>query len=249
MPQIHSLARRTDSHGLAVEEDGSRGRRFDAEKGKPDIGATRPDKARESEHLAPVEIEGDAFEHALATEIGHCENEVLSGAACPRLCQIDLAADHVGDGALWRRFIARARRYQASVAKDRDLVGDLEHLLHAMADEEDGDALPFQVADKLEQLLNLVRGERRRRLVHDQDADVERNGLGDFDRLLGGQCQSSRRIPDVQRDAEFGQDPFGVLEHLPPVDHRSAILVTDENVLGDVEIGKQQRLLIDGGDA
>ena len=79
-----------------------------------------------------------------------------------------------------------------------------------MADEEDSDALPLQVADKLEQLLNLVRGERRRRLVHDQDADVERNRLGDFDRLLGGQCQSSRRISDVQRDAEFGEDPFGV---------------------------------------
>ena len=34
-----------------------------------------------------------------------------------------------------------------------------------------------------------------------------------------------------------------------PVDHRAAVLVTDEDVLGDVEIGKQQRLLIDRGDA
>ena len=34
-----------------------------------------------------------------------------------------------------------------------------------------------------------------------------------------------------------------------PADHGAAVLVADENVLGDVEIGKQQRLLIDGGDA
>ena len=118
-----------------------------------------------------------------------------------------------------------------------------------MADKEDGDALPLQIADKLEQLLNLMGGERRRRLVHDEDANVERNRLGDFDRLLGGQCQAARRISHVQRDAEFGQDRFGVAKHLSPVDHRSAVLVTDENVLGDIEIGKQQRLLIDCGDA
>ena len=130
----------------------------------------------------------------------------------PRLRQIDLAADHVGDCALRRRLAARARRYQPSVAKDRNLVGDLEHLLHAMADKEDGDALPLQVADKLEQLLNLMGGERRRRLVHDQDANVERNRLGDFDRLLGGQRQSARRISHVQRDAELGEDRFGLVE-------------------------------------
>ena len=39
------------------------------------------------------------------------------------------------------------------------------------------------------------------------------------------------------------------LKHLPPADHRSTVLMTDENVLGDIEIGKQQRLLIDRGDA
>ena len=118
-----------------------------------------------------------------------------------------------------------------------------------MADKEDGDALALQIAGKLEQLLDLVSGERRSRLVHDQDANVERNGLSDFDRLLGSQCQSARRISNVQRDAELAQDPFSVVKHLPPLDHRSTVLMTDENVLGDIEIGKQQRLLINGGDA
>ena len=84
-----------------------------------------------------------------------------------------------------------------------------------MADKEDGDALPLEVASELEQLLDLVGGERRRRLVHDQDANIERNRLGDFDRLLGGECQAPRRISNVQRDAELGEDRFGVVDTSP----------------------------------
>ena len=118
-----------------------------------------------------------------------------------------------------------------------------------MADKQDGHALPLQIADKPEQLLDLMGGERRGRLVHDQDANVQRDRFGDFDRLLSGQRQSARRISHVQRDAEFGEDRFGLAKHLSPVDDGAAILVADENVLGDVEIGKQQRLLIDCGDA
>ena len=101
------VARRADRDRLAAEKDGSRRRRFDAEKGKSDIGAARADQPGEAEHLAAVEIEGDAFEHALTAEIRHRENEVLSRRRRPRLRQIDLAADHVGDRALRRRLEAR----------------------------------------------------------------------------------------------------------------------------------------------
>ena len=83
--EIHSLARRTDSHGLSVEEDGSRSRGFDAEKGEADIGAARSDKASEPKHLTPVEIEGHALEYALAAEIGHRENNIVSSAGRPGL--------------------------------------------------------------------------------------------------------------------------------------------------------------------
>ena len=187
-----------------------------------------------------MEVEGDAFKYSLATELGHRENNIVSGAGSPRLEFVNLPPDHVGDCSLGRRFIPLARRYQPSVAKDSDLVGDLEHLFHAMADEEDGDALPFQVTDKFEQLLDLM-GESdavgssmiRMRTLREMAFAISTD-------CWAANVESSRRISHVQRDAEFGQDAFGVSEHLPPVDHHPAILVTDENVLGDVEIGKQQ---------
>ena len=129
------------------------------------------------------------------------------------------------------------------------LVGDLEDFLHAVADEEDGDALVAQVADQLEQLRDLVGRQRGGRLVHDQDADIERDRLGDLDRLLRGKRQAARRAAHVEGDAELGEDRLGVAEHLPPADHLAAVLMADEDVLGDVEVGKEQRLLIDRGDA
>ena len=57
--------------GFAVEQDGSRGRGFDAEEGEADIGAARSDQASEAKHLAAVEVESDVLEYALAAEIGH----------------------------------------------------------------------------------------------------------------------------------------------------------------------------------
>ena len=53
---------------------------------------------------------------------------------------------------------------------------------------------------------DLVGRERGGRLVHDQDADVERDRLGDLDRLLRGERQPARRAPDVEGHAELGED-------------------------------------------
>ena len=71
MPKLHAVSRRADGDRLAAEEDRSRSRRLDAEKGEPDIGPACADQAGEAEHLAAMEIEVDAFEYALAAQIRH----------------------------------------------------------------------------------------------------------------------------------------------------------------------------------
>ena len=65
-----------------------------------------------------------------------------------------------------------------------DAVGDREHLVKAMADEQDRDAGAGELLDLREQSRDLVRRQGGRRLVHDQHADVLRHRLGDLDRLL-----------------------------------------------------------------
>ena len=118
-----------------------------------------------------------------------------------------------------------------------------------MADEEDRHALVAEVLDQLEELHDLMRGERRRRLVHDEDADIQRNRLGDLDRLLGGERQPARRAAHVEGHAEGGEDLLGLTEHLPPIGDRAAALMADEDVLRHVEIGEEERLLVDCRDA
>ena len=64
-----------------------------------------------------------------------------------------------------------------------DPIGEVEHVVDVVADEEDPDPLRLQLGDELVHLAGLGRTERGGRLVHDQDAGVEVDGPGDGHRL------------------------------------------------------------------
>ena len=64
------------------------------------------------------------------------------------------------------------------------MVGDLQRLLEMVGDVDDRDAAGGEVADDLEQHLDLGGAERRGRLVHDQDARIDRQRPRDLDDLL-----------------------------------------------------------------
>ena len=245
----HRLPRRANIACLAVEDDRAGCRRLDAEERQADIGASGADQAGEAEDLAAADVEADVMKDALTGEAAHGQDQVALLDRGARLQEPDLATDHVGDRPARRHLGARSRRDQATGAEHRDLVGDLENLLHAMTDEQDGDALVAEVLDQLEQLGDLVGGKRGGRLVHDQDANVERDRLADLDRLLRGKRQPARRTAHVEGHAERRQNVLGLAEHLPPISVRAAALMADEDVLGDVVIREEERLLIDGGDA
>src|SRR6185295_15676839 len=85
-------------------------------------------------------------------------------------------------------------RHPAAVAQDRHAIGDLEDLFHTMRDEEDGHPLVPEGLDDLEQPPDLMFGERGRRLVHDQDPDLQGERLGDLDGLLLRQGQAARGL-------------------------------------------------------
>ena len=73
-----------------------------------------------------------------------------------------------------------------------------------------------QLADLVEQPVDLVRRQRRRRFVHDQHAGVEGDRLGDLDGLL--RCDGERvgRSTGVDVDVERAQDAVGLVVHPPP---------------------------------
>ena len=68
--------------------------------------------------------------------------------------------------------------------QDGDPVGDLEHLVQLVADEDDRHALALEALEDPEELLRLLRREHRGRLVEDEDVRAAVERLQDLDALL-----------------------------------------------------------------
>ena len=135
-------------------------------------------------------------------------------------------------------------------AQDGHVVAEAEDLVDEMADEQDRDALPLQRGHDLEQPVDLAAGDGRGRLVHDQHARVERQRLDDLDRLPLGDAERLHRQAHVDLHAQAQQQLVRGRVHRRPVDAAAAPrLAADEDVLGDRQIGKHRRVLVDDGDA
>src|SRR6202040_1601320 len=63
------------------------------------------------------------------------------------------------------------------------------NLVQSMRDEDDGDTAGFQITQYSEEAVRLGNREARRRFVHDDDACVERQRLGDLKKLALGYRQ------------------------------------------------------------
>ena len=66
--------------------------------------------------------------------------------------------------------VGDARRADdASVLHHANPIGQIEDVMNVMADQENADAVGLELADEFADLRRLLRSERRRRFVHDQN--------------------------------------------------------------------------------
>jgi hypothetical protein len=95
-----------------------------------------------------------------------------------------LAADHEpGESALGRA-LPWDRLDRLPAPEDRDAVGDVEHFVQLVGDEDDGLALGLERPDDLEELLRLLRRQHGRGLVEDENLGAAVERLQDLDALL-----------------------------------------------------------------
>ena len=146
--------------------------------------------------------------------------------------------------------LGRGRDDVAAVAEDRRDVAQLEHLVEAMAHEQHRHAASAQAPHDREQPLDLVRGERRGRLVEDEHAGFDRQRLRDLDELLIGHRQATDRRTGVEMDVELLEQRVGSASRRAPVEdpEPSRRGVADEDVLGDGQVREESRLLVDDRD-
>lgn len=130
-------------------------------------------------------------------------------------------------------------------------AADLEDLLQAVRDEQHRRALLAQGTHDTEEAGHLAAGQGGGRLVHDQDAGVEGERLGDLDDLLVGDGQSARRAVGVEFDTESLHQGGGRLVGGLVVDTAEGApgLAAHEDVLRDRQVGEEGGLLIDHRDA
>ncbi len=118
-----------------------------------------------------------------------------------------------------------------------------------MGDVDDRDAVRLEVGHHPQQPLGLGEREARGRLVHDDDAGVHRQRLGDLDQLPLRDRQLGDRRAGLEVGAEPLQQGCGLGVHRPCVDQAEPpLLAPDEHVGGDVEVLEQVQFLMHEGD-
>ncbi len=161
-----------------------------------------------------------------------------------------LAADHqlgqVAGGDLRRQHLGHG----AAHADDRDGVRHLQHLVQLVGDEDDGDAASYEATERLEEPVDLLRHEHRRRLVEDDDARVAVEDLQDLGPLLLADAEVGDEIVRVHLKAVALAELAQSLARRAHVDPPScARLVTDDDVLPDGQVVGQHEVLEDHADA
>ncbi len=137
-----------------------------------------------------------------------------------------------------------------AVAQHRHPVGDGKDLVEPVADVDDADPAPLQIANDLEQARDLVRGERRGRLVHDQDAGLEGQRLGNLDELLLRRAESPAGNVQIDRGTQSPKQlrrpgAFPLMGH----ESRTRNLLPEKNILIGGQARDEIEFLVDDRDA
>ena len=137
------------------------------------------------------------------------------------------------------------------IAKDRDSVGNERQLLKPVRNEEDRGSVVAKVAHDAEKLFRFRRGQRRGGFVEDQEFEVGDERPGDFDKLKFGDGKLGDKRMRVDGDANSGKRFARPRDDGLAIDdakrrHRGR---AHADVLRDVEVRKQLRVLVDRGDA
>ncbi|MNU85435.1 hypothetical protein D3C71_751760 [compost metagenome] len=162
----------------------------------------------------------------------------------------DIAADHQAYDFVLRRGGEIARADHLAVPEHGVIFGDLIDFVELVADEEDRLALPLQIFDDAEEIVDFLAGKSSRRFVHDDDARLDRQRAGDGDEMALGNGQVLQ--PDRRIDGAFElfqQNLCAGIDGLPVNEAETAFWrMTEEDVFAHGKLIEQHGFLVNGGD-
>ena len=216
-----------------------------------ELRAARPLRADQVDDLPLPRGEADVLQHIAAAEVADLENGLHLHGAPPVDVTVDIPPHHHPDDAFVVRRRSVHRADEQAVLQHRDAVPDLEDLLQAVGDVEDGEG-PF-LAHRLqvpEKEVFLLDGQGGSGLVEDEEIGLQVQGPQDLDHRLLGQAQSAHDLVRLPLDVEYAQQLAGLLVHIPDVQEPVARLGggPQEDVLGHGHVGADRDLLENRGD-
>ena len=236
----------TDDRG-PLELDRAGGRRPEPDQGFGELALAVALDAGDAEDLARSNLEVDAVQLPLTGEPLDPKDRLADLDRRLLEPEQDRPADH-HLGELGLRGVGRAcLPDDPPAAEDRDAVRDLHDLVELVADEHDGPSRLPELPQVAEQVLRLVRGEHRRRLVQDQDLDTPVEGLQDLDALF----LADREVLDDGARIDSEGVRLGELGDALPrgVDiETGSPLLAEDDVLGDREGIDEHEVLVDHAD-
>ncbi|GGX67946.1 hypothetical protein GCM10010510_10490 [Streptomyces anandii JCM 4720] len=159
----------------------------------------------------------------------------------------ELAADHhlgeLAGGGLG----GDGRAHGGAAPDDGDVVGDGEHLAELVGDEDDRQALGLQLAQVVEEGVDLLRDEHGGRLVEDEDAGAAVEDLEDLHALTVGDAEVLHQGVGADTEAVA----VGDLLDLPPGAGADAVelLAAEDDVLEHGQVVGEHEVLVDHADA
>ena len=140
----------------------------------------------------------------------------------------------------------RPREDGAALAQHGHVIRDQEGIVEVMRDEHHGPLTGRPSLDPRQEIARLRRGQHRGRLVEDQQGGVAREGLHDFEPLLGAHRKTTHHLIGVERQSRVGADGAH------PVCHGATVetpLAAERHVLGHGERRHEREMLVHHADA
>src|SRR5215831_10823450 len=251
--EAQRAARRIDSDSPAVNQYLPAVEPGVADRGHHRFSAPRTDQSGKPQNLATADRQIHVFEFAEGNQAAHLEDDFAGAARLRRIEIFELASDHHLDDFAGVGLAALPCPDQPPVAQDRDAVGDAEDFVHPVRDVDQAESALGEPTEQFEEQFDLMRFERRRGLVQDEQLRLDRQRLRDLDDLAFGQAEVFDRRVGRYLQLELIEQFLRSRVQLAPIDQAERAeaprLAPDEDVFGDRQVRREAQFLMHEADA
>ena len=206
-------------HQPVPEIDAARRAGAHAEDGLQQLGTAGAHQAVQAEDLALAHIKGDVLQvgRVLGGQVLDGQDGVAGGVVHRREPAFQRTADHGGDQLVHVGLFGGLGHDQVAVAQHRDLVADLEDLVHLVGNVDQRNALRLEHPHHFKQFVNFLYGQRGSGLVQNDHLGVVADRLGNLAHLPLRHRHVAHGLGQIDGHAQLAEQVGGLALHLPLV--------------------------------